>query len=127
MPSTGYSNAGFVFPRSWCEAIAARTTRREETARVAFAVAREEVEKTLRDQPDYGESLCLVGMIDAALGRKEEAIREGRGAVELLPLDKDSINGALAIEYLAMIYGWTGEVDQAIRAVASTRRRSRAT
>ena len=115
MPSTGYSNAGFVFPRSWCEAIAARSTRREETARVAFAVAREEVEKTLRDQPDYGESLCLVGMIDAALGRKEEAIREGRGAVELLPLDKDSINGALAIKYLAVIYAWTGEVDQAIQ------------
>ena len=53
-------------------------------------------------------------MIDAALGHKEEAIREGRRAVELLPLDKDSINGALAIEYLAVIYAWTGEIDQAI-------------
>ncbi len=114
MTSAGYSNEGFVFPRSWSEAIAARVAGREEAAQVAFAAARKEVEKTLRDQPDYGESLCLLGLIDAALGRKEEAIREGRGAVELLPLDKDSINGALAIEYLAVIYAWTGEIDQAI-------------
>ena len=114
MPSTGCSYEGFVFPRSWSEAIAARTTGREEAARVAFAAAREDVEKTLRDQPDYGESLCLLGMIDAGLGHKEEAIREGRGAVDLLPLDKDSINGALAIEYLAVIYAWTGETEQAL-------------
>ena len=33
-------------------------------------------------------------MIDAALGRKEDAIREGRRAVELLPVAKDSIAGA---------------------------------
>lgn len=115
MTSTGYSNAGFVFPRSWCEAIAARVTGREEAARVAFAAAREEVEKTLRDRPDYGQSLSLLGMIDAGLGRKEEAIREGRGAVELIPLDRDSINGALAIEYLAVTYAWTGEIDQALK------------
>ena len=114
MPSTGYSNAGFVFPRSWCEAIAARMAGREEGARIAFAAARNEIERTLRDRPDYGQSLSLLGMIDAGLGRKEEAIREGRGGVELLPLDKDSINGALAIEYLAVIYAWTGETEQAI-------------
>ena len=34
--------------------------------------------------------------------------------MELLPLDKDSINGALAIEYLAVIYAWTGETEQAL-------------
>ena len=94
---------------------------REEAARVAFAAAREEVEKTLRDQPDYGESLSLLGMIDAGLGRKEEAIREGRGAVELLPLDKDSINGALAIEYLAVIYAWTGEIGTGARSIEARR------
>ena len=76
MPSTGYSNAGFVFPRSWCEAIAARMVGRDEGARVAFAAARKEVERTLRDRPDYGQSLSLLGMIDAGLGRKEEAIRK---------------------------------------------------
>ena len=42
---TGYSNAGFVFPRSLCEAIAARMAGREEVARVAFAAAREGLRK----------------------------------------------------------------------------------
>ena len=56
----------------------------------------------------------MLGMIDAALGRKDEAIREGRRAVELLPLDKDSINGALAIEYLAVTYAWAGETERAL-------------
>ena len=53
-------------------------------------------------------------MIDAALGQKDDAIREGRRAVELLPAEKDSMNGALAIEYLAVTYAWTGETDHAL-------------
>jgi hypothetical protein len=52
-------------------------------------------------------------LIDAGLGRKEEAIREGRQAVELLPLTRDPINGAHMIEFLAVIYAWTGEPDLA--------------
>ena len=35
----------------------------------------------------------MLGIIDAALGRKEEALREGRRAVELLPVEKDAIYG----------------------------------
>ena len=38
------------------------------------------MEKIVREQPDYAQALCVLGMIDAALGRKEEAIREGRRA-----------------------------------------------
>ena len=52
-------------------------------------------------------------MIDAGLGRKEEALREGRRAVQLLPVEKDAINGPLMIEYLAMIAGWVGDKDLA--------------
>jgi hypothetical protein len=42
-------------------------------------------------------------VIDAALGRKDEALGEGRRAMELLPVEKDSINGAHMIEYFAGI------------------------
>jgi hypothetical protein len=52
-------------------------------------------------------------MADAVLGYKEDAIREGRRAVELLPVTKDSIGGSLLVEYLALIYAWTGEKDLA--------------
>jgi len=62
----------------------------------------------------------LLGMIDAALGRKEDAIREGRRAVELLPVAKDSIAGAGIMKYLGIIYAWTGEKNLAIDQVAAT-------
>jgi serine/threonine-protein kinase len=63
--------------------------------------------------------LVVLGLIDAALGRKEEALREGRRAIELLPVEKDSINGQLAIEYFAMIAAWVGENDLACEQLAA--------
>jgi len=53
-------------------------------------------------------------LIDASLGRKEEALREGRRAVELLPPTKDALNGTEILYFYAVICAWTGERDQAI-------------
>ena len=61
-------------------------------------------------------------MIDAGLGRKAEAVREGRRAVETLPVTKDSINGSLLMQDLAVIYAWTGEKDLAFEQLAATAR-----
>jgi hypothetical protein len=57
--------------------------------------------------------VVVLGLIDAALGRKEEALREGERAVELLPVEKDSINGPLIIAYSAMIAAWVGDTELA--------------
>ena len=114
MTDQGYNNQGVLFSRPWCRALVARGRGDSAGAQIAFISARDEVEQNLRGQSDQSQALCVRGMIDAALGRKEDAIREGRRAVELLPLDKDSINGALAIEYLAVTYAWLGEADKAI-------------
>ena len=69
-------------------------------------------------QPNYGPPLCVLGLIDAGLGRKEEALREGRRAVELLPVEKDAINGTAMIKYLAMIAAWVGDKDLACEQLA---------
>ena len=53
-------------------------------------------------------------MIDAGLNRKDDALREGRRASELMPPSKDSINGAHIMHLLAVIYAWVGEKDLAI-------------
>jgi hypothetical protein len=53
-------------------------------------------------------------LIFAALGRKEDAIREGRRATELLPESKDALDGPQLTLALAQIYAWTGEKDQAL-------------
>ena len=92
------------------------------TERTAFTAARAQVEKKVREQPKYAQALCVLGMIDAGLGRQAEAIREGRRASELLPVSKESINGSLLMQYLAVIYAWTGEKDLALDQLAATAR-----
>jgi serine/threonine-protein kinase len=114
MGPDGCRDQRIAFPRAWCEGQVARLRGDTTAARAAFVTARDELEKILRLQPAYAEGLCALGVIDALLGRKEEAIQEGRRAVELLPVTKDSINGALAIQYLAVIYAWTGEKNLAL-------------
>jgi serine/threonine-protein kinase len=105
--------------RSVIEGVLARITKHESKARSAFTAARAEQEKTVQAEPDYGPPLCVLGLIDAGLGRKEEALREGRRAVELLPVEKDAINGPLMIEYLAMIAAWVGDKDLACEQLAA--------
>ena len=99
--------------RDFCEGLVARMTKDEAKARAAFTAARHEQEKRVQAQPDYGPALCVLGLIDAGLGRKEEALREGRRAMELLPVEKDSNNGAHMIEYFVIIAAWAGEKDLA--------------
>jgi serine/threonine-protein kinase len=98
-----------LFSRPFIEGVIARMTKDDAKAQAAFTAARAEQEKAVRAQPNYGPPLCVLGLIDAALGRREEALREGRRAVELLPVEKDAINGPLMIVYLAIIAGWTGD------------------
>jgi hypothetical protein len=116
----GYNENALQIPRALIEGYVARTFEGAAAARKAFTAARAEAEQTVRAQPDYGPPLCVLGVIDAGLGRKEEAIREGTRANELLPVGKDSINGVLIMQYLALIYAWTGEKDLAINQLAAT-------
>jgi len=102
-------------PRSFCEGLAARARGDAAAAETAFNAARVEIGKVVREQPDYSEALSVLGMVDAALGRKEEALSEGRRAVELLPITKDAMTGAELLRNLAIIYAWTGEKELAIK------------
>ena len=106
------------FPRAWCEGVVAQMRGDAVAARTAFTSAHNEMAKLVREQPSYPEALCALAMADAALGHKEDAIREGRRAVELLPVTKESIAGSLLIQYLALIYAWTGEKDLAFEQLA---------
>ena len=55
----------------------------------------------------------MLGVIDAALGRKKEALRDGSRAVQLLPMEKDALDGKFLIKNLAIIAAWVGEKDLA--------------
>jgi serine/threonine-protein kinase len=115
-----FSIAGIVqFNRPFFEGLIARMTKDDGKARSAFTAARAEQEKIVQAQPSYGPALCVLGLIDAGLGRKEEALREGRRAVELLPVEKDSIKGAWMVRFLAMIAAWVGDKDLACEQLAT--------
>jgi TolB-like protein/Tfp pilus assembly protein PilF len=107
------------FTRPFVEGVIARMTNDEHNAQLAFTAARAKQEKTVQAEPNYGPAWCVLGVIDAALGRKEDALREGRHAVELLPVEKDPINGMVMIKYLAMIAAWVGEKDLACEQLAT--------
>jgi TolB-like protein/Flp pilus assembly protein TadD len=110
----GCFDENIPFPNGWCVGLVARLRGDEPAARAAFTSARKELEEMVRNQPDYAAALCALGVVDAALGNKEDAIREGQRAVELIPVSKSAIEGPMLIEYLAVIYAWTGEKDRAI-------------
>ena len=123
MSPDGISKENIWFPRAWYEGLVARTRGDVVAARAAFTAARAEIEKTVREQPNYAEALSVLGIIDAGLGRKEEAIGEGRGAVESPPVTKDAFAGAHMMRYLAIIYTWTGEKNLALEQLAAVIRR----
>jgi tetratricopeptide (TPR) repeat protein len=100
------------------EGVIARMTNDEGKARAAFTAARVGQEKAVRAQPNYGPPLCVLGLIDAGLGRKEEALQEGRRAIELLQVEKDALVGPTMIKYLAMIAAWVGDKDLACEQLA---------
>jgi len=119
IPPEGIVRRDLLMPRSFCEALVARARRDAASADTAFTAARVEMEKIVREEPDYAQALCVLGMIDAALGHKEDAIREGRRAVELLPVTKDMMAGGVVLTNLAIIYAWTGEKDLALEHLAT--------
>jgi len=114
LPMDGCYDDTIPIPRFWCEGVVAQLRDDKAAASAAFSNARAEGAKLVAEQPGYAEGLCVLGMADAALGHKDEAIREGRRAVELMPVSKDAIRGPLLIQYLAVIYAWTGEKDLAL-------------
>jgi TolB-like protein/class 3 adenylate cyclase/Tfp pilus assembly protein PilF len=105
---------GSLLPRSWFEALIARAEGDAQRAHDSFAVARLKIETKLRDDPEDGVLLAMLGLIDAGLSHKKEALAEGRRAVELRPISNDALDGAVVIGNLAMIYAWVGDVDSAI-------------
>ena len=111
-----YNNS--LWARDWFVGLAARTFGDETKARAAFNSARTVEERIVHDQPDYAPAWSRLGLIDAGLGRKEDAIREGRRACELLPVTKDAMDGPSYIINLATIYAWTGEKDLALEQLA---------
>jgi TolB-like protein/Tfp pilus assembly protein PilF/predicted Ser/Thr protein kinase len=110
-----WAEGAIVLSHSFGEGLLARMTKDEARARTAFEAARTQQEKMVQAQPDYGPTLCVLGLIDAALGRKDLALDEGRRAVALTPLEKDVNDGSRVLHYFAITAAWAGDKELALQ------------
>lgn len=110
--------AGKVVPVSYWQGIIARSRGDRTKAAEAFTHARADIEAQLAKQPDDPILLATLGLLDAGLARKEEALREGRRAAELRPLTEDAVDGATVLLFLATIHAWLGDVNSALDQLA---------
>src|SRR2546423_10782825 len=109
-----------LWPRDWYVGLVARSFGDEAGAQKAFQAARAVAEKNVSQQSDYAANWEVLGAIDAGLGRKAEAIAEGKRACELLPVSKDAWDGPSLVANLALIYTWVGEKDLALEQLATS-------
>ena len=109
-PSWGLPQLG----RDFWVGVVARLKGDETSARAAFIRARAQQEEEIRDHPDREDLLSELGLIDAGLGRKEEALSEGRRAMELAPSVKDDSTDPYVTMCFAIICAWTGERELAL-------------
>jgi len=104
-----------ILSHSFGEGLVARMTKDDARAHSAFEAARAKQEKIVQAQPDYGPALCVLAMIDAARGRKELALEEGRRAIALMPIEKDVSAGSRVVQYFAITAAWAGDKELALQ------------
>ncbi len=85
-----------------------------DRARVSYESAREVLERDVAARPGDGRVHSSLGVVYAALGRRDDAIREAKRAVEMIPVSKDAMMGPAQIDHLAWTYRFLGEYDAAI-------------
>ena len=108
-----YLNGGLQ-PKSYFEGLTALAKNDHASAQRQFALALPIFERELEEAPDSANRHANLGLLYAFMGKHDDALREGRLAVELKPLSKDANDGAIMLCYLALIYAKVGEKEQAL-------------
>lgn len=108
-------------PRAWLGGLIAQARGDESVARVEFESALADVRHDLASWPDDPMTVLLEGLVHAALGNKDEAIRRGEEAVALLPIARDAYDGPVVATNLAAIYAHVGENERALDLLTSLR------
>jgi len=104
----------YFIPKALRYARIHRYMNEKELAKRYHDEARSILESKIEEQPEDPRFHSSLGIVYAALGRKEDALREGKLGVKLLPVTKDAWAGTFRVEDLARIYVMVGEFDAAI-------------
>jgi TolB-like protein/Tfp pilus assembly protein PilF len=105
-------------PRTFFEGCIALAQGDVPAARKYFEDAQSVFEDAVKEAPSSAIRHANLGWFYAFMGRKDDAIREGRRAVELKPESKDAVDGVIVNCYLALIYARVGEKDLAFPLLA---------
>ena len=108
-----YTSSGTT-PKSFFQGLIELAEGKQAEAQKLFELARPSFEKAVEEAPSSADRHANLGWFYAFAGRKDEAIREGKRAVELKPESKDAVDGAIMNCYLALIYARVGEKELAI-------------
>ena len=110
-----FSYTDATIPRECLEIWLARLQGDNPAMETRFAGARDQLNRNAEAHPEDTELLSALGIIDAVLGRKQEAIHEARRAVEILPISEDAESGPPLVSNLAIVYAWTNEPELAFK------------
>jgi serine/threonine-protein kinase len=108
------SQTGVPLPKSYLQACVDLVRGDAAKARAGFEAARPILEMTAAKSPQDATRHAQLGFLYALMGKKTDAVREGERATQLKPIFRDTIEGATAEAFLALIYARVGEPDQAI-------------
>ncbi len=107
-----------MVPRLCIDLWMTRLERGHPTMEGRFAVARDHLKRKVEERPEDARLLSALGLVDAALGRKQEAIEEARRAVQMLPISRDAWDGPGLVLYLTRVYALTNELELAFQNMA---------
>ncbi|HEV2804706.1 MAG TPA: hypothetical protein VGW57_07240 [Chthoniobacterales bacterium] len=113
-PLEVFQSDGMPMPKSFFRGCTALARGDAATAQAQFALALPTFELAVKEAPTRGLRHANLGLLYSFMGRKEDAVREGRRAVELEPESKDALVAPWMHGFLAMIYVRNGDLNSAL-------------
>jgi TolB-like protein/Flp pilus assembly protein TadD len=113
-PLDVFQSDGMPMPKSFFRGCTALARGDAAGAQTQFAAALPAFELAVKEAPTSGLRHANLGLLYSFMGRKEDAVREGRRAVELEPESKDAVVAPWMEGFLAMIYVRTGDLESAL-------------
>jgi tetratricopeptide (TPR) repeat protein len=115
-----FSFADAVVPRGcgeiWLDAVQGTLHLTEP----AFSAVRDELKQWVQAHPDDAGLLSTLGIVDVALGRKQEAVQNAEHAVEMCPISEDAVQGQRLVDNLAIVYAWADQPDSALQKLSTS-------
>ena len=114
-----FSEAEALIPCGCLQIWLARVQGYFPTTGADFLMARDQLFRKAEANPSNPALLSALGLVDASLGRAQEAIDEAQRAEEMLPISKDAWDGPNLAYNLAAVYALTNKTDLAFGQLAN--------